>query len=89
MEKLQQQIFDKDNLLLIYPRDILINIIPAQAGIYTLLVFLDPRLRGSDENRINQNIPRFIAIRVNTEVLSAHHSLSVHLKTDKQNLHYS
>jgi hypothetical protein len=36
-------------------KEVLINVIPAQAGIHASLVFLDSRLRGSDENRINQN----------------------------------
>ncbi|MGD9662862.1 MAG: hypothetical protein AB7U63_16505, partial [Porticoccaceae bacterium] len=38
-------------------REILINVIPAQAGIYHRLIFLDSRLRGSDGNRINQSVP--------------------------------
>jgi len=36
------------------------NVIPAPAGIYNPLIFLDSRRRGSDENRINQsflNVP--------------------------------
>ena len=35
------------------PKETLINIIPAQAGIYNRLIFLDSRLRGSDGSRIN------------------------------------
>jgi hypothetical protein len=41
-------------------RQALINVIPAQAGIYKRLIFLDSRLRVSDESGINQSFLRFL-----------------------------
>ena len=38
-------------------REPLINVLPAQAGTYNYLIFLDSRLRGKDEAVINQRFP--------------------------------
>ena len=45
-------------------KDTLINVVPAQAGIYNYLFFLDSRLRGNDKVVINQSFLKYILIYV-------------------------
>ena len=48
-------------------KETLINVIPAHAGIYHRLIFLDSRLRGSDGNRVNQSFLKCLTVVLDTE----------------------